>query len=57
MPRVAAIFEDEHGEWRWHVKAANGEIVAEGESYTRREDAVRGLNDARVEYDSVEGEH
>lgn len=33
-------------EWRWRVKAANGEIVASGEGYTRREDAVRGFADA-----------
>lgn len=54
MPRVATIFEDVDGQWRWHVKAANGEIVAEGESYTREEDAVRGLQDAHIEYDEMQ---
>lgn len=29
----------------WHAKAANGEIVAQGESHTRREDAVRAAED------------
>lgn len=51
--RIATIFEDEDGQWRWHVKAGNGEIVAEGESYTRKEDARRGLDDAMIEYDEV----
>lgn len=27
--------------WGWHAKAKNGEIVAQGEGYTRREDAER----------------
>lgn len=27
--------------WGWHAKAGNGEIVAQGEGYTRREDAER----------------
>lgn len=35
------VFEAADG-WRWHLKAANGEIVADsGESYTTRYDAVR----------------
>lgn len=27
--------------WGWHAKAKNGEIVASGEGYSRREDAER----------------
>lgn len=53
VPRIARIFEDAQGEWRWHVQAANGEIVAEGESYTRKADAKRGLEDAEIEYDEL----
>ena len=36
------IFQDTVGAWRWRLKAANGEIVAQSEAYTRREDAERG---------------
>ncbi len=36
-----AVFEDGAGEWRWHAVAANNEIVAEGESHPREEDAAR----------------
>ena len=34
-------------EWRWRLVAANGEIVAQSEGYTRRADAERGARDAR----------
>lgn len=27
--------------WRWRAVAGNGEIVSQGESHTRKEDAVR----------------
>lgn len=53
MSRVATVFEDEQGGWRWHVQAGNGEIIAQGESYTTKHDAHRGLDDAGVEYDEV----
>ena len=39
------VYEDEAGQWRWSAVAANNEIVAEGEAYTRREDAVRAAVD------------
>lgn len=30
--------------WRWHLKARNGRIIAEGgEAYTRRQEAIDGL--------------
>jgi uncharacterized protein YegP (UPF0339 family) len=35
------VYQDAQGEWRWHGVAGNGEIVAEGESHTREEDAAR----------------
>lgn len=34
-------------EWRWRLRAGNGEIVAAGESYTRREDAERAVERLR----------
>lgn len=38
------IYQDIAGEWRFRVKGLNGEIVATGEGYTRREDALRGFD-------------
>lgn len=40
-------FEDEAGQWRWRLKADNGEVVAQSEAYTREEDAERGAEDAK----------
>jgi uncharacterized protein YegP (UPF0339 family) len=41
------VFEDDAGQYRWRLRAANGEIVAQSEAYTRREDAERGLTAAK----------
>jgi len=37
------VYKDEAGEWRWSAIAGNGEIVSEGESHTREEDAARAI--------------
>lgn len=34
-------------QWYWHLRASNGEIVAQSEGYTRKADAERGARDAR----------
>lgn len=39
------VYQDAEGQWRWSAIARNNEIVAEGESHTRREDAVRAASD------------
>lgn len=41
------IFKDAAGEWRFHVKGDNGEIVATSEGYTRLADATRGYTTLR----------
>lgn len=38
------VFRGEGGQWFWHGVARNGEIVAEGESHTRAEDAARAAS-------------
>ena len=35
------IIQDTAGEYRWSAIAANGEIVAQGESHRDRHDAIR----------------
>lgn len=36
------IYQDKRGEWRWHLKARNGRIVADsGEGYARKGNAYR----------------
>lgn len=34
--------------WRWRLKAANGRIVAQGESHTRKRDAERAAAQVSV---------
>jgi uncharacterized protein YegP (UPF0339 family) len=34
------VYKDAAGEWRWRLKAANGEIGAFGESYKNKKDAI-----------------
>lgn len=31
------------GLWYWHLKAANGEKIAQGEGYTRKENCVAAI--------------
>lgn len=40
------VFEGEDQQWYWHGKAANGEIVAQGEGFNTRENATRAAEDA-----------
>lgn len=35
-------------DWRWRLRAANGEIVAQSEGYTTQASAERGAGDAWV---------
>ena len=37
------IYKDGTGQFRFRLKAANGEIVASGESYTTKDGAKRGV--------------
>lgn len=37
---IAQIYQDTGGEFRFRVLARNGEIIAEGESYRHKQDAV-----------------
>lgn len=42
------IYQDARGEWRWHLKARNGRIVADsGEGYVRQGNAVRAAETVR----------
>ncbi len=37
------LFKDKNGEIRWHLKAANGEIVASSQGYKTRDAAEKGI--------------
>lgn len=40
---LGRVYQDRDGGWRWQLRAHNGEQVSQGEAYTRKADAVRGL--------------
>lgn len=37
------VFKGGDEEFYWHLVSRNGEIQCQGEGYTRREDAIRGI--------------
>jgi len=37
------IFQSNGGQWYFHIKGDNGEIIAQSEGYTREADAEEGL--------------
>jgi uncharacterized protein YegP (UPF0339 family) len=41
------IIQDEKGKFRFHLKAANGEIIAKGEGYETRESCMNGIEVVR----------
>lgn len=39
------IYKDVRGQFRWHFKASNGQIIADsGEAYTSEQNALNGIN-------------
>jgi uncharacterized protein YegP (UPF0339 family) len=49
------FYEDDQAEWRWRVKAANGEVVVTGEGHSREGDAIRAfLRAEALMYDAKE---
>jgi uncharacterized protein YegP (UPF0339 family) len=43
-----SFYQDNAGEYRWRLKGANGEIIAQGEGHTRLSDAVRSAASFRA---------
>lgn len=44
MEAKIEVYEDNAGEWRWRLVAANGKIVADsGEGYDTKGNALRGF--------------
>lgn len=37
---IAQVYKDLAGQYRFRILAANGEIIMEGEAYTRKEHAI-----------------
>lgn len=43
---IGRIYQARDGAWRWKLVGRNGEQVAQGQGYTRKADALRGLRRA-----------
>lgn len=52
QPRVD-YYQDEVGEWRWRIVAANGRIIVPPESHTRKADAERAFETAAETVDRI----
>lgn len=37
------IFEDARGEWRFNLKASNGEVIATSEGYSSKQACLSGI--------------
>ncbi len=38
------MYKDPSGQYRWRLKARNGEIIASGEAYRNREDCIAAVS-------------
>lgn len=48
------IYKDRSGQYRFRLKAGNGEVVAQGEAYPRKQGALRGAEAVQRAADGAE---
>jgi uncharacterized protein YegP (UPF0339 family) len=54
MTAEIEVYEDDAGEWRWRLKAGNGETIADGaEGYDSRHNAERAVDTVRATFAEV----
>ncbi|MBW1641032.1 MULTISPECIES: YegP family protein [Microbacterium] len=41
------LYQSSNGEWRFRLKAGNGEVIATGEGYASKSGAVNGIDSVR----------
>ena len=63
MPGKFEIYKDKKNEFRFRLKAANGEVIAVGESYPDKKSILKGIASivknapvAKIEDTTIEGE-
>ena len=56
MSAAFELFVDEDGQYRFRLRAANGEIVAQSEGYTTKESALAGTVAVRASAAAAEVE-
>jgi hypothetical protein len=49
MTATFELYEDNAGEWRWRLRHANGNIIADsGEGYTTKDNARNGIESVKT---------
>jgi uncharacterized protein YegP (UPF0339 family) len=48
------VYKDSQGEFRWRLRAANGEVIASGEGYTSKEGCLNGIESVKKNAPSAE---
>ncbi len=41
------LYEDKGGDWRFRLKAGNGEVIATGQGYASKSGALNGIDSVR----------
>ena len=41
------LYQDKAGEWRFRLKAGNGEVIATGQGYSSKAGAMNGIDSIR----------
>lgn len=42
-PKFEVFQSPRNNQWYWHLKSANGKVIAHGEGHTRKQDAERAI--------------
>ena len=50
------VFKDKAGEYRWHLRANNNEIIAQGEGYVSKGDCLHCIDLIRTQAPGAEFE-
>ena len=48
MPAKFEIYQDKSGEYRFRLKAANGEVIAQGEGYKSKSSCEKGIESVKT---------
>lgn len=46
------LYQDKGGDWRFRLKAGNGEVIATGQGYSSKSGALNGIDSVRRNADS-----
>jgi uncharacterized protein YegP (UPF0339 family) len=52
MAGTYELYQDKGGDWRFRLKAGNGEVIATGQGYSSKSGAMNGIDSVRRNADS-----